>query len=483
MAPTGEPPAGPAQPPGEPPAAPARPAEVAAALRETFESGRTRSPAWRQAQLRSLARGLRVAGSDLLDALATDLRRPTVEAWTTDLAPPAAEAAYLARHLEEWSWPARVRVPLHLQPGRAWVQPEPRGVVLVLAPWNYPVQLTLQPLAAALAAGNTVALKPSELAPATAAALASFVERHLDPQAVRVVLGGPEVAASLLSERWDHIFFTGSGTTAQKVLRAAAEQLTSVTLELGGKSPAIVTSSADVASAARRVAWGKFLNAGQTCVAPDYVAVQRDVAEAFCRALSQSITDFYGADPRNSPDFGRIINDRHLHRLAALLAQRGQARIVAGGQIVEAERYVAPTVLDGVGWDDPIMADEIFGPILPVLTFDDLDDLVATLNRRPEPVAAYVFTGEPAGGRRLLRRIRSGGGAINATVLQVAVPELPFGGIGPSGMGTYHGKSGFDTFSHHRAVYERRGNIDPPILYPPYRRLKGWALRRLAWPR
>ncbi len=355
---------------------------------------------------------------------------------------------------------------------------EPLGTVLVIAPWNYPVQLLLLPMAYAVAAGNAVAGKPSELTPATSAALARWTPEYLDPSAVAVVEGDARVATDLLEQRWDHIFYTGSGRVGRVVMEAAARHLTPVTLELGGKSPAIVDRKADVGVAAKRIAWGKFVNAGQTCVAPDYVLVDRQVENRFFDELSSAVATFYGADPKGSPDYARIVSDRHLDRLRGLLGSLRSSRIVVGGDADPTSKYLAPTVLAGTTWDEPVMQEEIFGPILPVLAVDDVDDAIAQVNAHDKPLALYVFSEDRAVVDRVVRATSSGGVCVNATLMHLAVPDLPFGGVGASGMGAYHGQAGFDTFSHKKSVLTRPTSVDPPVTYPPYSRLKRWLLRR-----
>jgi aldehyde dehydrogenase (NAD+) len=381
------------------------------------------------------------------------------------------------RSVRRWSKRRRVTTPLMLQPGRSWIVPEPLGVVLIIAPWNYPVQLLLSPLVGALAAGNAVLLKPSEISASTSALLARLLPTYLDPAAVAVVEGGPEETQQLLEQRFDHIFYTGSGRVARQILRAAAEHLTPVTLELGGKSPCLVDATADLALTARRIAWGKFVNAGQTCVAPDYVLVQRDLEEPLIAELGRAIRDFYGEDPRRSRDYARIVNARHHARLCGLLSG---AKVALGGEHDERELYLAPTVLRDVTPDAPAMSDEIFGPILPVLGVAGLDEAFDFVRQRPRPLAAYAFSEDADLQERVLSELSAGGVSFNGTVLHVGNPWLPFGGVGDSGMGAYHGRYSFETFSHRKGVYERSTRFDPRVLYPPYgARLTQWLKRIL----
>jgi aldehyde dehydrogenase (NAD+) len=455
------------------------PPDTVAALRRTFDAGLTRPLDWRREELRSFQRLLADGEDELLEAMRDDMGKPAVEARLTDLSVVAAEIGVMLRNLERWARPERVAVPLVQQPGHATVVREPLGVALVIAPWNYPVHLLLLPMAAAVSAGNCVVGKPSELTPKTSAAIARLARRHLDGRAVAIVEGGVEESEALLAERFDTIFYTGNGRVGRVVMEAAAKHLTPVTLELGGKSPALVDADADMEVAARRIAWGKYLNAGQTCVAPDYVLVQRDVETTFVDSVRGSLRSFYGDDPRRSDDYARIVNDRHFERLSGLLGST-RATVAAGGETDRADRYIAPTVLTGVAHDDPVMEDEIFGPILPVVAVTHMDDAVAFVRARPKPLALYVFSRSKETVDRVLAGTTSGGVGVNCTVQQVAVPALPFGGVGASGMGAYHGRQGFETFSHRRAVLAKPTRPDPPVAYPPYTKVKEWVLKKLV---
>ena len=462
-----------------PPKAPATPGLDAPALvdrlRATFESGRTRPLAWRREQLKRLKAMLVERESDLLEALATDLGKPRAEAWATDVGFVIAEIDYVTRRLRRWMRPRRVHAPLVTKPARARIVREPLGVVLVIAPWNYPVQLSLSPLVGAIAAGNCAVLKPSEVTPATSAALARLVTEYLDTDCVAVVEGAVTETQALLAERFDHIFYTGNGRVARVVMEAAAKHLTPVTLELGGKSPVYVDASANLEVAARRVAWGKFLNAGQTCIAPDYVLVAKDLEDRFVEHVRRAIFDFYGPDPVDSPDYARIVNDSHYERLVSLLDSGTPA---VGGEHDAPKRFVAPTVLRDVMPESPVMQEEIFGPILPILPVAGVDEAIAFVNGREKPLALYVFAQDAGVAQRLIAETSSGGAAVNATMFHVAAPELPFGGVGPSGMGAYHGKASFDTFSHDKSVLRKRTRPDPDLAYPPYTKRKERLLRR-----
>jgi aldehyde dehydrogenase (NAD+) len=451
--------------------------ELVRRLRSTFESGLTRAASWRRSQLAQLRRMLVESESELLDALRADLGKSATEAYTTEAGFVLGEIAHAERHLASWMRPEKVSLPLKLRPGRASIVSEPLGVTLVIAPWNYPVHLLLAPMVAALAAGNCVVGKPSEVTPHVSAALARLVPRYLDSRAVAIVEGGVEETTALLDQRWDHVFYTGNGRVGRVVMAAAARHLTPVTLELGGKSPAIVDRSADVRVAARRIAWGKFVNAGQTCVAPDHVLVHRDVESRLLDELVRAVRDFYGDDPSSSADYGRVVDDRHWRRLRALLDAGGYSSVVCGGDGDEATRYLAPTILAGVDRDAAVMGEEIFGPILPVLAVDDVEDAIGVVRSGDKPLALYVF-GDDAVAERVLESTSSGGACVNATLLHLAVPDLPFGGVGESGSGAYHGRTGFDTFSHRKSVLQRRTRPDPSVMYPPYTRLKDRLLRR-----
>ena len=447
---------------------------VVSTARQTFAAGVTRPSSWRVGTLRRL-RSLVVAHErQLLDAVAADFGKPRFEAWAAEIGFVLTDIDHTLAQLDSWMRPRKVSTPLAFRPGRSSVVPEPLGVTCVIAPWNYPVQLLLLPMVAAIAAGNAVVGKPSELAPATAEALAALVA-ELDDPAVALVLGGVPETTELLTHRFDHILYTGNGRVARIVMRAAAEHLTPVTLELGGKSPAIVSSRADIDVAARRIAWGKFLNAGQTCIAPDYVLVERAVHDRFVEALRSQIESFYGNDVAATADFARIVNDSHFERLQRLL---GSGTVAIGGSSDAARRYIAPTVLTGVTRDDPVMHEEIFGPILPVIAVDSIDAAVDFVNGDDKPLALYTFSDAEAENDRVIAATSSGGVCVNGTIMHISNPHLPFGGVGESGMGSYHGRYGFDTFSHHRAVFRRSTRVDPALLYPPYTRRKEALVRR-----
>ncbi|MGO9463535.1 MAG: aldehyde dehydrogenase family protein [Isosphaeraceae bacterium] len=452
-------------------------ATVVSRLRTNFESGHSRPLKERRRQLDGLSRFLKEREREIEAALRSDLGRPSIEVYPTEIAFAAGEISLALRKLKSWSKPTRVPTALVGQPGRSWIYREPLGVVLIIGPWNYPVQLVLVPLMGAIAAGNCAIVKPSEVAPATSDLLARHLPAYVSPQCVSVVEGGVKETTDLLAQRFDYIFYTGNCTVGRIVMEAAAKHLTPVTLELGGKSPCIVDQNADIEVAARRILWGKFFNAGQTCVAPDYVLAHEAIEEKLLACMQKTLVDFFGDDPRSSADFGRIVNARHHRRLMKILP--GSGDLVAGGAADENERYLAPTILHNVPADSPVMADEIFGPILPVLKMKDIGQAIAFINARPKPLALYLFSRDDRIQERVLEQTSSGGVTINHTLLHVAVPALPFGGVGASGLGAYHGRSSFETFSHRKSVLKKPTWFDPWFFYPPYNDSKRKWMRRL----
>ncbi|MFF3975924.1 aldehyde dehydrogenase family protein [Streptomyces sp. NPDC001828] len=430
-----------------------QPAETVARLRATFRSGRTQPVEWRTTQLRRLREMLTTHGADIAEALHADLGKSTTEAFRTEIDFTIREIDHTLEHLDEWLRPEPAPVPAHLgADATARTQYDPLGVVLVIAPWNYPVQLLLTPLLGALASGNAVVVKPSELAPAASAALARLLPRYLDTAAVAVVEGAVPETTALLAERFDHIFYTGNGTVGRIVMRAAAEHLTPVTLELGGKSPAFVDRDADLSVVADRLVRGKFLNAGQTCVAPDYVLTDPETARALEPEFARAVEALFGADPQSSREFGRIVNERHFDRLSSLL---DSGRAVTGGGTDRATKYIAPTVLADVDPKSPVMREEIFGPILPVVTVADLDEAIGFINDRDKPLALYAFTESERTRDRLASETSSGGLGFGLPLAHLTVSDLPFGGVGESGMGNYHGRYSIETFSHRKAVLSK----------------------------
>ena len=439
-------------------------------LRQSFASGRTKSYEWRRSQLEALLRLLEETRGEHLEAIRQDLGRNEFT-FEIEYGGVVKEAQAALASLSGWMRPRRPSLPLAFQPGSAEIRPEPRGVVLLIAPWNYPFQLVYKPLIGALAAGNAVLIKPSEVSPCCDALLRSVVPRFLDPACVAVASGGVPETTELLRHRFDYIFYTGGGAVGRRVMHAAAEHLTPVTLELGGKSPAVVDRDCDLGVALKRIAWGRFMNSGQTCVAPDYLLVHRSLEQRVLEGLRDTIREFYGDDPQRSPDYSRVVSARHCQRLQALIEQ-GAHRVFCGGRVDPADRYVAPTVLTGVDPRDAVMQEEIFGPVLPVLPVDSVDEAVAFINGRPQPLALYVFSGSAETQRRVVEGTSSGSVCVNDSVLQVACPTLPFGGVGESGMGAYNGAYSFELFSHMRSVLHRPTWADPDIRYPPYNATK-----------
>jgi aldehyde dehydrogenase (NAD+) len=443
--------------------------------RTYFRTGATRSAEWREGQLTALRAMMTDRAEDFYAALWTDLRRNRTDADLTDVKYLATEADHALSHLRQWMKPLSVSTPLVLEPARVQVQFDPLGVGLIIGTWNYPVMLTLSPLIAAIAGGNAAVVKPSEVAPATADVIARLLPEYLDRDAFSVVLGAVPETTALLEQQWDHIFFTGGTAVAKVVMTAAAKNLTPVVLELGGKSPTIVHSSADLRVASRRIAQGRWNNAGQTCTAPDYVLVFKDVAKPFLEHLKESILHFYGDEPQKSPDYGRIVNTRHFDRLTALLAS---GTIYHGGRHDRADKFIAPTVLVNVSPDSPVMQEEIFGPILPVLEVDNVQQVINFVNARPSPLGLYVFVEDQHVAEQILDSTTSGDAAVNDCTIQPLIPDLPFGGVGNSGMGKYHGEWGFRTYTNARGVLYHGTRIDPDLRYPPYSSER--ALRELV---
>jgi aldehyde dehydrogenase (NAD+) len=446
-----------------------------------FQSGATRPLEFRRTQLRKLHDAVVAHEAALLAALHDDLRKSPHEAYTTEIGLVLSELRHALRHLPSWMRPRHRRTPLLAWPSRGFIRPEPFGVALVIGPWNYPLQLLLSPLVGAMAAGNCAVLKPSEFAPHTAAVVARLMGATFSQDYIAVVQGDQGAGEALLREKFDHIFFTGSTSVGRAVMAAAARNLTPVTLELGGKCPCVVCADAPLDITARRIVWGKFMNAGQTCVAPDFVLVDRRIGDDFLQTLKQAVREFYGDAPQKSPDYGRIVNRKHQDRLTGYL---GSGQIAHGGEHDGNDLYLAPTILTGVPTDAPVMQEEIFGPILPVLEFTTLDDALTLLRNRPTPLALYLFTKDRAAQDRVLAETRSGGVCLNDTVTHMVGKNLPFGGLGESGLGAYHGEASFACFTHYRSVLRRSFVFDSKLRYPPPRvtlaTLKR-ALRFLLW--
>jgi len=445
-------------------------------LRSHFDSGVTRSYAARREALKALQAALREHEEELLAAMHADMRKPRFEAYMSDIGLVYTAIDHALKHLKGWMEPQRVHSPLAIQVAESRVYPEPLGVVLIIAPWNYPALLLLTPLVGALAAGNCVALKPSEDAPHTAAAVERMLHEALPSDLISVVQGaGSEVVPALMQGfRFDHVFFTGSPGVGRAIMRMAAEQLVPVTLELGGKSPAIVDRTADVKVAAKRIAWSKYFNAGQTCIATDHALVHAAVMDEFIDRFARFVKKAYGEDPQQSPDYARMVNDRRYQTVSAYL---GQGKQVIGGAADASDRYIAPAVLTNVALDSPVMREEIFGPVLPVISWSEPEEVLAITRRNPNPLAAYIFSSDRSAQRFFRERIAFGGGCINHCLLQFGPDDLPFGGVGNSGMGRYHGKSTFDLFSNRKGIVHASTLIDPGLQEPPYTRMKERILR------
>ncbi|MFL6089161.1 MAG: aldehyde dehydrogenase family protein [Aeromicrobium sp.] len=447
-----------------------------ARLRATFASGRTLPLKWRFEQLDALIRMLEDGEDAIAAALASDLGRPQGDSFMGDVMPPLTEAKFAKKHLKSWVKPQRVSLPLAQRPGKGWYDYEPLGVVFIIGPWNYPIHLILAPLVGAIAAGNCAILKPSEHTPESARVLAELVGRYLDPEAFSVILGGAEETQDVLAQGVDHAFFTGGPEIGKAIMAAAAPHLTPVTLELGGKCPAVIAADANLEVTARRIAWTKLLNSGQTCVAPDYVLVDRVVKDRFIDLLKQSLVDMSPAGDGGKSM--RIVTSRHAERLARLLNGHG-GQIVHGGGSSAADRAVDLTLVDEPDLDSPLMQEEIFGPILPILAVDSVDDAVHRINQGPKPLAAYIFSTSQKLIRRYGKQVPAGAIVANHAAVHVLTPNLPFGGVGNSGMGAYHGKWGFEVFSHRKAYLSRSYRVDPAMLYPPYSEFTQKLMRKL----
>ena len=441
--------------------------EIVAGLRHTFNLGATRPEHWRRAQLARMRTMLVERSEDFERALHVDLGKSATEAQITEIGFLIAEIDHALAQLRRWMRPRRVSVPVGLQPAAARIVPEPLGVALVIAPWNYPLMLALSPAIGAIAAGNAVIIKPSELAPATSALLAQLLPDALDRRAIAVVEGGVTETTALLGERFDHIFYTGTGRVGRIVAHAAAEHLTPITLELGGKSPVYVDESVPLADVALRIAWGKFMNAGQTCVAPDYVLGRPETLARLTPHLERAIHELYGSAPKENPDYGRIVNDAHYERLVSYLAD---GRVAVGGGHDPDRRHIDPTVLTEVSPEAAVMREEIFGPILPMIEVESLDAAVSFVTAREKPLAAYVFSDDATVRQRWERETSSGALGFGVPVLHLATPELPFGGVGESGSGAYHGERSFRVFSHEKAVLSKplRPDTLAATVMPPY---------------
>ena len=441
---------------------------IAALVRNTstfFASNATKSYQFRAEQLRKLGAAVHAYEQRISDALYKDLHKAPMETYLTEIGMVQEEVRFLSKHLKKLMKPKRVRTPLSHFLASSTIYYEPYGTVLIMSPWNYPVNLTLTPLAGAIAAGNCAVIKPSNYTPETSKVIADLITETFDPSFVTVVTGGREENAGLLEQKFDYIFFTGGTVVGRLVMEAAAQNLTPVTLELGGKSPCIVDKTADMKAAARRILFGKILNGGQTCVAPDYVLIHKEVQEAFIEQCKATLREFLPTEAYISCNVPRIVNDQHFERLMHLI--EGEHAVIGGDADTRA-RFIPLTVLDGVSFDAPVMQEEIFGPILPLIPFTDLQWAVDQIRARPKPLALYLFTKDAAVERKILSEVSFGGGCINDTIVHLAAPYMPFGGVGTSGMGNYHGKQSFYTFSHEKSVMKKSLLVDLPMRYQPY---------------
>ncbi len=449
--------------------------DILARQEEFFHSGATRAVEYRVGALESLRGAILRHEKDLAEALHTDLGKSETESFLCETGLTLSELSWMQRHLPALAREKRVPTPLAQFAARSFRAPSPYGTVLIMSPWNYPVLLTLEPLIDAIAAGNTAVVKPSAYAPAVSEVLRTVIGECFAPEYVAVITGGRAENQALLHQKFDKIFFTGGKAVGREVLHAAADSLTPVTLELGGKSPCIVDATAKIPLAARRIVFGKFLNCGQTCVAPDYILCDEEIRGALVAALRAEIAAQFGTDPLANPAYGKIINEKHFARLQALI---DPAKVVCGGAADPAALRIAPTVLQDVGWDDAVMGEEIFGPILPVLTYHDLTDAIEAVEARPHPLALYFFSEDRAAQKRVLNRCRFGGGCLNDVVIHLATSAMPFGGVGESGMGCYHGAAGFAEFSHTRSIVDKKTWMDLPVRYQPYTEKKDRLLRK-----
>ncbi|MEC4816006.1 MAG: aldehyde dehydrogenase [Scytonema sp. PMC 1069.18] len=438
--------------------------EIIQKQREFFKTGKTKDVNFRWEQLKTLKQAISENQDAVIQALKADLRKPEFEAYAAEVSV-VNEVEYAIKHLKNWIKPQKVPVSLQFQPAVAKIYPEPRGVVLIISPWNYPFSLAISPLIGAIAAGNCAIIKPSEIASHTSRLLNEMIQKYFDPAFVTVIEGGVETSQELLAEKFDYIFFTGGTAVGKTVMEAAAKHLTPVTLELGGKSPCIVDTDINLEHTATRITWGKFLNAGQTCVAPDYLLVNHKIKAKLLEEIQKRIKEFYGENPASSPDYARIISQKHFNRLVSLLKN---TEIRIGGDSNSSELYISPTVIDNISLDSPLMQEEIFGPILPTVEYTDIEEAIDLINSKPKPLALYLFSNNKNLQRKVLEQTSSGGVCINDTIVHLGVTSLPFGGVGDSGIGQYHGKASFDTFTHYKSVLQKPFWLNSKLLYPPY---------------
>lgn len=428
-----------------------------------FRSGKTKELDFRLKALAKLREGIKAYEQKIMDTINLELNKSEFEAYSTEIGVVLSEISFCQKHLRSWVKPKRVKTPLTHIGSASYIYPDPYGVALIIAPWNYPFQLAIAPLVGAIAAGNCAIIKPSELTPKTAQVIEELITELFPEEYIAVVQGGVETSQALLQEKFDKIFFTGSVPVGKIVMEAAGRNLVPVTLELGGKSPCIVHEDANLKMAAKRTAWGKYINAGQTCVAPDYVYVHRKVRDEFYQELKKAIVDLYGNDPLKNPNYTHIVSERHFDRLTAFLSN---GQVLHGGGFDRENLVIEPTVLTGITWDDPVMEDEIFGPILPIMEYEELEQVIDGIHNHPKPLALYLFTENSKVADEVLKHVTFGGGCINDTIYHLVTPYLPFGGVGYSGIGSYHGKKSFEAFSHMKSVLKQTSRFDLPMRYP-----------------
>ncbi len=445
------------------------------AQREYFATGKTLDVSFRLNALNKLYKAIKKHESALAEALSKDLGKSAFESYMSEIGITLSEISYLKKHLRSFARPKRVHTPIAQFPSVSRIYKEPYGNVLIMSPWNYPFLLSIDVLADAIAAGNTVVLKPSAYSPNVSLAMKNMLAEIFPEKYVAVLLGGRDANSLLLEEKFDYIFFTGGTTVGRLVMEKAAAHFTPVTLEMGGKSPCIIDKTADLAVTAKRVAFGKFLNLGQTCVAPDYILIEEEIHDKFIGHLLHAIASMYTSDPLTNPDYGKIVNEKHFDRLLGLIDPR---KVIFGGKHSRETLQIEPTVMDNVTADDAVMGEEIFGPILPIITYKNLDDALCFINSRPHPLALYHFSRDNQAIARVRTSVRYGGGCVNDTIIHLATSDLPFGGVGDSGMGNYHGKHGFDTFTHEKSVLKKSFLIDLPFRYQKYSKTKDFFIRK-----
>lgn len=446
--------------------------------RDFFNSGKTKSVDFRIEQLKKLRQIIVDNEKAIIQALYDDLKKSELEAYATEVGIVLVEIDDLLKNVKSWSKPQRVKTPLFHQLATSWRYPEPYGVTYIIAPWNYPFQLLIAPLAAAMVAGNTAILKPSELSEKTSILIHRLISENFDEGYIKVVMGAVEESKAMLEQRFDYVFFTGGTEIGRYVYQAAARHLTPVTLELGGKSPCIVDEDIQLTHTSRRILWGKFTNAGQTCVAPDYLLVNKKIKSKLIDKMKEHLLEFYGEDPSKSPDYGRIISQRHFDRIARMIDSE---KVIVGGQTDRDEKYIAPTLLEGVSLNDSVMQEEIFGPVLPIIEYNTLDEAIAFVKQFEKPLALYIYSENSSVQKKIMQEVPFGGGCINESVMHVGQGHLPFGGVGESGLGAYHGKASFETFTHYKSVLKKSTLSDMPIKYPPYKNNVGIIKKLMAW--